>query len=358
MASQVTVRYPSEFTADPGTDFISIKMIRRDYNSTAQNVYQLVDPPSDSCNVVYLNVPQKVTESFAQNWANSSLGEAGRFAGNRGGAPANFLVNAAKRLIENSLLQNVTENFKKIGASQINENSILSASSGIVYNPYMEVLYDGPEFRRFNFQFSLFTKSNKDAQAIFKIVKFFKYSSVPSLNNVEISNLAIANTILDSANVDVATTIGQGVIDILKNILTPGGNRNSNRPNAQQSPIPNTVVDSIIKTGVNVIGGGAAVGGAIFSGDERFIKQPPFLLLEYRRGSNKHPFINSLLPCAVTGLDIDYTPTGNYTVIDNFNEQKVATVVGVNITVQLTELKNVFSNNIETNFGGVAPGVQ
>jgi hypothetical protein len=53
------------------------------------------------------------------------------------------------------------------------------------------------------------------------------------------------------------------------------------------------------------------------------------------------------MPCALTGLSIDYTPTGNYTVMDNFGKEGVATVVGVVITLSLTEIKNVFQSDYE-----------
>jgi hypothetical protein len=337
-------------------------MIRRDYGSvtTSTNAtnFVLSNPPPNACNTVYLNVPQKVTESFSQNWANSSLGEMGSYVGNRNNPNGNLFGAMIKRLMEQSLLQTTTEGFKKVGASQLSENGILSATSGIVYNPYLEVLYDGPDFRRFNFQFSLFTKSKRDAEAIFRIVNFFKYASVPSTDGVQINNLGIANSVLDALNVKAASDVADLGLKALTNKLTPNQTNNSQNQGNQQpsSPISAQMVNSILNVGGGVLGALGTAGGALFSenaAENRFIKQPPFLWLEYRRGSNKHPFIQSLLPCSVNNLDIDYTPTGNYTVMDNFGENKVATVVGVNISVQLTEVTNVFSENIENNFSGV-----
>lgn len=355
-----TVRYPSEFKGTPNTDYLEIKMIRRDY-STGENKF-VKEEAANGVDTIFLNIPQKVTESFSQNWSTASLGEMGPFLGRRNGTQssgnANQMVqNVIKRFIENAFLGSATEYASKLGASNLNENGILSATSGVVYNPNMEVLYDGPDFRRFNFQFSLFTKSEQDAEAIYNIVRFFQYASVPSTKGV-VDNQALADVIFDNTVIEgvesVAQTTQTGLNDIVGKLT---GKTTASGITGTFSNTISSAADGIIKGIKGTAGGLLAGSNQIFSGNSRFIKQPPFLLLTYKRGANDHPFIRPLFPAAVTALDIDYTPTGSYTVMDNFGQSSVATVVGVNITVQLTEMKNIFKEDYENSFANRAPGV-
>lgn len=373
-----TTRYPSEFTATPSTDYLEIKMIRRDYTSSTPNYTLEGDLPSGVPDTLILNVPQRITEAFSQKWANVTMGEVGPFLGGRSSnglgsvaGPAG-LGNTIKRMIENFLLKGAVENFAKLGASGLNENGILSATSGVVYNPNLEVLYDGPDFRRFNFQFSLFTKSEKDAQAIYSIVRFFQYSSVPITSGDQgFPGVAggAAGALVDSAAVTaaeaVANTASQGVQDAINGVspATKGNNANplSNLTNLLDPATYANTVQTAIQGTANTIGSylGAGVGTAVFSSgaESRFIKQPPFLLLTYKRGAELHPFIHPLMPCSLNSLDINYTPTGNYTVMDNYGKTSQATVVGVTITIGLTEVKAVYRGDLQNNYANRAPGV-
>ena len=75
------------------------------------------------------------------------------------------------------------------------------------------------------------------------------------------------------------------------------------------------------------------------------------------RGGKEHPFIQPLLPAAINQVNFDFTPTGNYTTVGEFdvdpNEPR-ATTVGVTITMQLTEVTNLFADKL---FTDRAPGV-
>lgn len=350
-----TTRYPSDFAGTPATDYLEIKMIRRDYKETGSTKYKLESPGQGLPDTVILNMPQRVTEGISQNFLNAALGEVGPFLGSKNGTGAmsnQMIQSVIKRFLENAFLGAATEGAQKLGASQLNENGILSATSGVVYNPNLEVLYDGPDFRRFSFQFSLFTKSEKDAQAIYSIVRFFQYASVPSASGGVVDNAALTNVILDQTAIqvveDVSSTTGSFIDDLTKRVTTSGAT-------FQQT------FQGLINTGTNILKGGAGAGLAnskmIFSGENRFIKQPPFLLLTYKRGANIHPFLRPLLPCSLNSLSIDYTPTGNYTVMDNFGATNVATVVAVNITLELTEVKNVFKEDYDNNFSNRALGI-
>jgi hypothetical protein len=118
---------------------------------------------------------------------------------------------------------------------------------------------------------------------------------------------------------------------------------------------PTGALTGLATKAIGNLGKGAAIfgiGNAFFGGDSRFIKQPPLLRITYKRGTNQHPYILPLKPCAINNMSIDYTPTGNYTVLDNFGNETVATVVATNITLGLIEVKTIFAEDYTNN--GVA----
>ena len=86
--------------------------------------------------------------------------------------------------------------------------------------------------------------------------------------------------------------------------------------------------------------------------DSKVITQPPFILLTYK-GSNDHPFLQPLLPAVINQIDFD-SSTGNYTTVGDFNAKDLATTVGVTITMQLTEVTNLFGDKL---FQDRHPGV-
>lgn len=66
---------------------------------------------------------------------------------------------------------------RAIAAEAASLNNILARTDNVVLNPNMELLFNGPTLRPFNFQFKLSARSKKEAEIIVKIIKYFKYHS-------------------------------------------------------------------------------------------------------------------------------------------------------------------------------------
>lgn len=58
-------------------------------------------------------------------------------------------------------------------------NALLAMSKGLIYNPNIELLYQGPSLRGFNFTFIFTPKSKKEADIVNKIILEFKKWSSP-----------------------------------------------------------------------------------------------------------------------------------------------------------------------------------
>ena len=345
--SNYTQRYPADFAVNgPSVDYIEMQFIRRDYSAKKVQYY-----PEPSLSKILINVPQKVTEAISQQFNQSGLGELGRFLAGRSNA-AGAVGDALRRTAENFLLDKSTEVANRLGATNLSASGLLSATTGVVFNPNLEVLYEGPDFRRFNFQFNLFTKSREDAKAIYNIVETLRVASLPIAGG-KIDSKALASTFLDTAaiqgtvaGVDLAGKTLKGAIE---GKLDPDRSAIGGAGTGLLSGL-----GGFLNPAATAAGAGLTAGEVLFNSGNRFITQPPFILLRYMRGADEHPFIRPLLPAAINQINFDFTPTGNYTTVGEFNADPKATTVGVTITMQLTEVTNLFADKL---FDDRAPGV-
>ena len=342
-----TQRYPADFAVNgPSVDYIEMQFIRRNYGDSEVK-YKTVD----DLGKILINVPQKVTEAISQQFNQSALGELGRFLAGRSNA-AGAVGDALRRTAENFLLDKSTEVANRLGATNLSASGLLSATTGVVFNPNLEVLYEGPDFRTFNFQFNLFTKSREDAQAIYNIVETLRLASLPTAGG-KIDSKALADTFLDTAAIQGTIAgvnlAGEGLKGAIEGKLNPDktllGGAGSGLLNG---------LGGFLSPGATAAGAGLTAGEVLFNSGNRFITQPPFILLRYMRGADEHPFIRPLLPAAINQINFDFTPTGNYTTVGEFNADPKATTVGVTITMQLTEVTNLFADKL---FNDRAPGV-
>jgi len=84
-------------------------------------------------------------------------------------------------------LQNAQDIATKYFASQavnlfganVSINQLLARESGQVFNPNMELLFNGPSLRNFNFTFKMMPRSASEAEEIKQIIRFFKKGMAP-----------------------------------------------------------------------------------------------------------------------------------------------------------------------------------
>tara|TARA_R100001463_G_scaffold26003_1_gene61135 strand:- start:740 stop:1372 length:633 start_codon:yes stop_codon:yes gene_type:complete len=62
-------------------------------------------------------------------------------------------------------------------------SSLLSRTEGMILNPNLELLFQGPSLRPFSFQFKLSPRSRSEAKEIVKIIRFFKQGMAPIREN-------------------------------------------------------------------------------------------------------------------------------------------------------------------------------
>jgi hypothetical protein len=136
--------------------------------------------------IVILPIPSGISDNNSVSWSPDSLNP----------LQAN-LVNIANASITQGFgtgaevasqtVDNVGNNSSDVQAAVANvfteaatgTTNLLSRTKGAIYNPNMELLFNAPTLRPFNFTFKLSARSKKEAEAIRSIIRFFKQGMSP-----------------------------------------------------------------------------------------------------------------------------------------------------------------------------------
>jgi hypothetical protein len=80
------------------------------------------------------------------------------------------------------------------------------------------------------------------------------------------------------------------------------------------------------------------------------INSPDLFLLEYRSGGQKHPFLNTFKPCALTSFSVNYTGAGTYATYGVGKEE--STPVHMKVAMSFKETNPIYEEDYEAT-GGV-----
>lgn len=78
---------------------------------------------------------------------------------------------------------------------------------------------------------------------------------------------------------------------------------------------------------------------SVDGGSGLFISAPDVFQLDFKRGSQDHPFLHDHKICALTDMQVNYTGTGAYATYDD------ATPVQINVTLNFNELSPVYAED-------------
>lgn len=65
-------------------------------------------------------------------------------------------------------------------ANEVNVNDVIQGATGQIFNPNVEMMYDGPQMRTLGLNFSMFAKSPTEASNIESIIRAFRMAGAPS----------------------------------------------------------------------------------------------------------------------------------------------------------------------------------
>jgi hypothetical protein len=113
-----------------------------------------------------------------------SLGDMGGTAKDVGSDVADALSKFKKIYLDDAA-KGATDVAKQMGLDAVgsalgyNANTALALSKGLIYNPNIEMVYNGPGLRSFTFAYTFLPKSEKETKAVHDIIMEFKKWSAP-----------------------------------------------------------------------------------------------------------------------------------------------------------------------------------
>lgn len=131
---------------------------------------------------VYLAVQSPISDQNSVDWGPNTLNAIDAFIFNKsyniiGGKDVDVAteLNKAAEEIYKSARENTGRLQKYLAGQAASINNILARTDGVVLNPNLELLFQGPQLRPFTFQFKMSAREKPEANAIKTIIQYFKY---------------------------------------------------------------------------------------------------------------------------------------------------------------------------------------
>ena len=196
------LRYPLNESHAVKYDYMQVTAYKHEANTFATNSIGSGFADADerigvSLGKVFLPMqPEGLADGNAVDWQNGTAGalEVAAFKAAQAGVSAatkegNIIANVAKATMEKgiseaeSLIQNsgISNNdIASFFASRaVGNNSLFTRATGKVLNPNLELLFNGPRLRQFNYNFRFTPREEREAREIRRIIKFFKKNMAP-----------------------------------------------------------------------------------------------------------------------------------------------------------------------------------
>ena len=240
---------------------------------------------------VMLPVPQDVANEIQQTWQGKQFTAAGRAAVSALAA-GNFSP-------ANQVLKNIAGNFEALQTSinslalntlpgvggNISFNDISGSTRGVVLNPNAELLYDSPQMREVGMVFKMVPRNPGESEAIYNICQTFRRNASPAFGGADAGDKDWKFTV-DSKY----SKKNQGVI--------PGDRQN-------------------------------------------FIRVPNLCKFTFMKGRKAHPHLIQFKPCAISNVEVTYTPDGTFATYSD------GAPVAVELRLSFMETKVVFAQEIK-----------
>jgi hypothetical protein len=291
------VKYKPPFASQNGNEYID-KDGKVKSGAEAVNIYNnnIAEFTSSGLPDIFMYMPEDLGAEYGATWGGKGFTNTGADIMRQAGALLNVeglsgfgttiqnIGNAMTRgqgLIADGIATAINKLPGKIGGS-VDLNDVLGGVGGVILNPNVELLFTGFDLRTFPLNFKMTPKNQKEAEMIRDIVTTFKKASLPTLG------------------------------------AAPG----------------NTIA--------NIFKG--EDGDAEANNNRNFIGVPNLCIIEFMKGPDQHPYLTQFKPCAITSVQVGYTPDGQYSTYSD------GSPVATQLALAFTETKLVYSNEIS--YGG------
>ena len=175
---------------DPGQDVLKFNMMKYVPKKFDQKTFGFEDRAKDtrgrSIGSVILPIPAGIGDANAVSWGGNSmsavqaaLAQAALSAITKDpGAGVDSLINSAQKVAGNSGEVGTALANTLAGMASGTQN-LITRTTGAILNPNLDLLFQAPTLRPFNFNFSLSPRDPKEAEVVMKIIRFFKQGMSP-----------------------------------------------------------------------------------------------------------------------------------------------------------------------------------
>jgi hypothetical protein len=268
---------------------------------------------------VYIAMPQNLSTQYGPTYRQVDVGVTGMAAATGMGADSyDSAAQALQKAAQDALPEFAMGTMSQIasGAAQFlglagnaTANDILALSRGKVFNPYQEQLFSNMQFRTHNFSFKFFARSDRESREINKIIKYLKKGALPIYGSTFGSG--ITGDSEDSGADDFITALDQGL---------------NNIGSARFFEVPDKF-------------------------DIKFIRLDPLSGQLTSVSADLHHKIHTSV---CTGIDVNYTPDGQYNAIKNatlgVTDNAPLQVPAVTVNCRFTETQLVTQSQISEGY--------
>ena len=309
-------RYPNDLQINDNTDYIRFQFYEyqppfRRGGEGAAGYYQT---ESREGNIgkkhkqeILLYMPQDVSTSMSTSWggkeiSNAAAGFLSTYANTTAADGAAIDNIAAGKNMLAAIPTTIGAGLVNLGLnatgaqSNLGMNDILGGTAGVILNPNTELLFGGPAIRNIGFKFKMAARSEKEARTMIAICRQFQYHA--------------------SSKMGAASPVVEGTVKGLQTIGNITG-VTKKKNNWSDEKIANWATTN------------------------NFITVPDLCLFKYMTGSDQNNIINQYKACAITNVDVNFTPDGSYsTLIGGFPS-------ALELSVKFVETKIIYQSEIK-----------
>ena len=173
---------------DPGQDVLKFNMMKYVPKKFDQEQFGFEDRETKGRSIgsVILPIPAGIGDANAVSWGGNSmnavqaaLAQAALDAITKSpGEGVDSLLNSAQKVAGNSG-EASTALANTLAGMASGQQGLLTRTTGAILNPNLDLLFQAPTLRPFNFNFSLSPRDPKEAEVVMKIIRFFKQGMSP-----------------------------------------------------------------------------------------------------------------------------------------------------------------------------------
>ena len=278
-----SLRYPAKPGITDKTDYVMFNFYRytppfssgSGLGNTALERYNTsssqYEPSRQKLKQIMLYMPEDVSTGYKTNWSGKNFGntaaDAMRAFGSANvfegiGETINNIGKGVDRLPAIMGAKAVQATVQTLTGEQPSLDDIFGSTRGVIFNPNTELLFSGFDLRNFTLNFKLVPRNKDEANIIEEIILTFKRAMLPSF----------------STGTEITSGLGT---------LTTAGLANALG-----------------------LGGGATLDKEGYKAN--YISVPDLVKVTFMSGANKNPHVPQYKMCALTQIDLNYTPDGVY----------------------------------------------